>query len=248
MVVHCDGSLLLTKKGRRPAAKKSLYRGCAKTLFRASLKFSATAALSAVPQARRHLILAFRQLVHLVGAASARNTVTLTPSYQHAWPSMAGINADDVAGVQPELNANERRRQIDSESGTEADDEHHRLGRPSSKLKQGGVRGIERALSASDADGADGNSAVSAPLLVDTTASMRNGAPRKAVFSGKSRIELLRRVLEVLLLLGLGHIIRSGDGQNTGTIWARGESELIPEQTCTDQCQSLRLKPRSSSH
>jgi len=52
---------------------------------------------------------------------------------------------------------------------------------------------------------------------------MPNGEPKKAVFTGKRRIELLRRVLEVLLLLGLGHIIRQGDAQNTGKIWAKGE-------------------------
>jgi hypothetical protein len=41
-------------------------------------------------------------------------------------------------------------------------------------------------------------------------------------FWAKRRTEVLRRVVEVLLLLGLGHIVYSGDGRITGSVWERG--------------------------
>ena len=115
-------------------------------------------------------------------------------------------------------------RKIDIESGTEADDEHHRLGVPASRSRsQNSLKGLERTLSSSSTDA---TCILTEPLLsAAERRKMSNGGPaKKAEFTGRRRIELLRRVLEVLLMLGLGQIVHSRDGQDVGRVWPQGKT------------------------
>ena len=122
------------------------------------------------------------------------------------------------------------KRGIDSESGTEADDEHFLLGLPASRSKKT-PKGLERTTSNTTNSGmSDEHDGLLAPK------SGKNGKERQArtimdAISRKRTIELLRRISEVGLLGGLGCIVYSGDEHEGARLWRTG----------------MRIKPHSSA-
>lgn len=117
------------------------------------------------------------------------------------------------------------KRCIDSESGTEADDEHFLLGVPTSRTKhKKELEQLERTISATSAselsdeqDGANKRKSAKDTKVQEKRTTME-------AFSKRRRIELLRRVSEVGLLVGLGCIVYSADEQKQGKIWKTGMS------------------------
>lgn len=117
------------------------------------------------------------------------------------------------------------KRCIDSESGTEADDEHFLLGAPASRTKhKKELEQLERTISATSASGlSDEQDAANKRKSAKDTKVQEKRTIMEA-FSRRRRIEFLRRVLEVGLLVGLGCIVYSGDEQKQGKIWKTGMS------------------------
>lgn len=122
------------------------------------------------------------------------------------------------------------KRSIDSESGTEADDEHFLLGVPASRSKKA-LKGLERTtLNTTNSGLSNEQDGLLAPK------SGKEGKELEArtimdAFSRKRRIELLRRFSEVGLLGGLGCIVYSGDENGGARLWKTG----------------MRIKPHSSA-
>lgn len=117
------------------------------------------------------------------------------------------------------------KRCIDSESGTEADDEHFLLGAPASWAKhKKELKQLERTISATSASGlSDAQDATNKSKSAKDTRVQEKRTIMEA-FSRRRRIELLRRVSEVGLLVALGCIVYSGDEQKRGKIWKTGMS------------------------
>lgn len=117
------------------------------------------------------------------------------------------------------------KRCIDSESGTEADDEHFLLGAPASRTKhKKELKRLERTISVTSASGLsdDEDGANKRKSAKDTKVQEKRTIME--AFSRRRRIELLRRVSEVGVLAGLGCIVYSGDEQKQGRIWKTGMS------------------------
>lgn len=117
------------------------------------------------------------------------------------------------------------KRCIDSESGTEADDEHFFLGAPASRTKhKKELKQLERTISATSATGLSNEQDGTNKGKSAKGTKVEEKRTIMEAFSRRRRIELLRRVSEVGLLAGLGCIVYSGDNQKQGKIWKMGMS------------------------
>lgn len=161
-----------------------------------------------------------------------------TDPHLSPWPPLRTKLNGTSEPTQSSTHPNDKlKRSIESESGTEADDEHFLLGVPASRSKQQqqkGLKELERTISGTTTKGlSDEQDGIQAPrsargakLLVARTI--------MAEFSRKRRIELLRRVSEVGLLFGLGCIVYSGDGQKGARLWETGMPHRLALSVGTD--------------
>jgi hypothetical protein len=128
----------------------------------------------------------------------------------------------------------------ESDSGTEADDEHFRLGlRTTRSRSRNGVTAgdvtsgtLSPVLSASSLRGEVGAEgylpgASRGSKYADEQQQEARRAAEK--FKMKRRTELLRRILEILLLVGLGITVFGCDRGRVMMIWYRGRSLYFPE-------------------
>ena len=117
------------------------------------------------------------------------------------------------------------KRCIDSESGTEADDEHFLLGAPASRTRdKKELKQLERTISATSASGLSDERDETNKRKSAKDTKVQEKRTIMEAFSRRRRIELLRRVSEAGLLVGLGCIVYSGDEQKQGEIWKTGMS------------------------
>ncbi|OBT45717.1 hypothetical protein VE00_03959 [Pseudogymnoascus sp. WSF 3629] len=123
------------------------------------------------------------------------------------------------------------RHSTDSDSGTEADDEHFLLGLPAPRSRpRKGLRGLERSSSSSPSPALSAvdlqQSARQQEYISDALKTLKTEEERRAretweKFRATRKTEVLRRVLEVVLLLGLGQIVYSGNGRVTASLWKK---------------------------
>ncbi|KFY14247.1 hypothetical protein V492_02752 [Pseudogymnoascus sp. VKM F-4246] len=123
------------------------------------------------------------------------------------------------------------RHSTDSDSGTEADDEHFLLGLPAPRSRpRKGLRGLERSGSSSPSPTLSTvnlhKAARQQEYISDALKTIRNEEEQRAreaweKFRVTRKTEVLRRVLEVVLLLGLGQIVYSGSERVTASLWKK---------------------------
>lgn len=137
------------------------------------------------------------------------------------WQPLRAKPNDINEATQSTAPPNDRiKRSIDSESGAEADDEHCILGVPASRLKHKISKRLERTTSNSTISGlSDNQDGLSTPKSSKERQQMEARVGMHAS-SRKRRIELLRRVLEVGLLLVLGCIVHPGNDE--AVLWRIG--------------------------
>ncbi|OBT93988.1 hypothetical protein VE01_07113 [Pseudogymnoascus verrucosus] len=121
------------------------------------------------------------------------------------------------------------RHSTDSDSGTEADDEHFLLGLPAPRSRpRKGLRGLERSSSTSPSPALSvvdlQQASRQQEYISDALKTLKNEEERRSreaweKFRATRKTEVLRRVLEVVLLLGLGQIVYSGNGRVTASLW-----------------------------
>ncbi|KFY33117.1 hypothetical protein V495_08414, partial [Pseudogymnoascus sp. VKM F-4514 (FW-929)] len=124
------------------------------------------------------------------------------------------------------------RHSTDSDSGTEADDEHFLLGLPAPRSRpRKGLRGLERSGSSSPSPALSvidlQQAAQQQEYMSDVLKTLKNEEKQRAReawerFRVTRKTEVLRRVLEVLLLFGLGQIVYSRNGRVTASLWKKG--------------------------
>lgn len=115
------------------------------------------------------------------------------------------------------------KRCIDSESGTEADDEHFLLGAPALRTKhKRELKQLERTISATSASGLSDEQDGTSKRKSAMDTKVQEKRTILEAFSRRRRIELLRRVSEIGLLVGMGCIVYSRDDQKQGKIWKTG--------------------------
>lgn len=143
------------------------------------------------------------------------------------------------------------RHSTDSDSGTEADDEHFLLGLPAPRSRpRKGLRGLERSSSPSPSPALSAvnlqQAARQQGYISDALKTLRNEEEQRAreawqKFRTTRKTEVLRRALEVVLLLGLGQIVYSGNERVTASLWKKGMCMAVyaladtnsgPEFTC----------------
>lgn len=127
------------------------------------------------------------------------------------------------------------RHSTDSDSGTEADDEHFLLGLPAPRSRpRKGLRGLERSSSSSPSPALSAidlqQAARQQEYISDALKTLKNEEEQRGreaweKFRATRKTEVLRRVLEVVLLLGLGQIVYSGNGRVTASLWKKGMSK-----------------------
>lgn len=153
-----------------------------------------------------------------------------TPPTQPQLPSQRPEGEDEQNGSRPQSRG--YRESTNSDSGTEADDEHFLKGLPAPKLRpHKGLRGVEGSLSSSP-------SPLLSPAILDEDAAkvrsylrrasaiiLDEGEVRKAAekLRHKRRLEILRRATEGAILLLVGSILCFDlDVRRLLRLWRRG--------------------------
>ncbi|OBT70479.1 hypothetical protein VE03_00076 [Pseudogymnoascus sp. 23342-1-I1] len=161
----------------------------------------------------------------------ARHNLSSASSRDHSPRPTSSSESYPIDG--PTSHSEDRyRHSTDSDSGTEADDEHFLLGLPAPRSRpRKGLRGLERSSSTSPSPALSvvdlQQSARQQEYISDALKTLKNEEERRAReardrFSATRKKEVLRRVLEVVLLLGLGHIVYSGNERVIASLWKKG--------------------------
>lgn len=163
-----------------------------------------------------------RRAKHNLSSASSRDHSPCPTSSSESYP---------IDGLTPH-SEDRYRHSTDSDSGTEADDEHFLLGLPAPRSRpRKGVRGLERSSSTSPSPALSvvdlQQSARQQDHISDTLKTLQNEGDQRAQesrdrFRATRKKEVLRRVLEIVLLLGLGQIVYSGNERVTASLWKKG--------------------------
>jgi hypothetical protein len=173
----------------------------------------------------------FRQKFEL--AHGSERLSTNTPPTQSRLRSTQ--STDDEEQVESRPQSQSYRESTNSDSGTEADDEHFLKGLPAPKLRpHKGLRGVERSLSSSpspllspaifDEDPAKVQSYLRRPSA--TTLDDRDVRKAAAKLRQKRRVEVLRRATEgAILLWGASILCLDFDVRKLLRLWRRGQFE-----------------------
>ncbi len=125
--------------------------------------------------------------------------------------------------IQTQTKQNDRQRHNrDSESGTEADDEHLVLGRPASRTRPAKLGKEQDRMPPGASTEARREKQDDERISRRSKSTKEMEAQAAAGFSRSLHVELLRRVSEVVILLGVGYIVHSGDDAGTARIWRKG--------------------------
>lgn len=163
-----------------------------------------------------------RRARHNLSSASSRDQSPRPTSSSESYP---------IDGLTPH-SEDRYRHSTDSDSGTEADDEHFLLGLPAPRSRpRKGLRGLERSSSTSPSPALSvvdlQQSARQQEYISDALNTLQNEGEQRAReardrFSATRKKEVLRRVLEIVILLGLGQIVYSGNERVTASLWKKG--------------------------
>lgn len=156
-------------------------------------------------------------------------------------PPSSSSTDDDAIGGHLSRADGLYRHNTDSDSGTEAGDEHFLLGLPAPRSRpRKGLRGLDRAGSATPSpnlSAVDLNQAarqrrdLSAASGTSKYEDEQGALKALEKFQARRKTEVLRRVMEVILLLGLGYLVYSGNGKNTASLWQRGMFNVVCSAT-----------------
>ncbi|KFY86217.1 hypothetical protein V500_07790 [Pseudogymnoascus sp. VKM F-4518 (FW-2643)] len=160
----------------------------------------------------------------------ARHNLSSASSRDHSPRPTSSSESYPIDG--PILHSEDRyRHSTDSDSGTEADDEHFLLGLPAPRSRpRKGLRGLERSSSSSPSPALSlvdlQQAARQQEYISDVLKTLKNEEEQRsreawAKFRATRKKEVLRRVLEIVLLLGLGQIVYSGNGRVTASLWKK---------------------------
>ncbi|KFX86684.1 hypothetical protein V490_08948 [Pseudogymnoascus sp. VKM F-3557] len=163
-----------------------------------------------------------RRARHNLSSTSSRDQSPRPTSSSESFPTEGPIlHSEDLY-----------RHSTDSDSGTEADDEHFLLGLPAPRSRpRKGLRGLERSGSSSPSPALSvidlQQAAQQQEYMSDVLKTLKNEEKQRAReawerFRVTRKTEVLRRVLEVLLLFGLGQIVYSRNGRVTASLWKKG--------------------------
>jgi len=167
-------------------------------------------------------------------------TFEMTPSEGSRDHRIRPEDEDEQDGSRPQ--SRNYRESTNSDSGTEADDEHFLKGLPAPKLRpHKGLRGVEGSLSSSP-------SPLMSPAIIDEDpAKLRNYLRRSSATAlderdvqraaeklrQKRKVEVLRRATEGVILLLVGSILCSDlDVRKLLRLWRRGGFQIIGEELC----------------